>query len=234
MRGIVLSLVGLWAAACGGGGESAPGPLRFTLDDMHIAGVPLEEKQAVIAAKQEWDVAQMERAKAESDYQDSQTKLDVAKNEAEQAELAEKSAQTEKNAADKSADLNRKNNAERELRNAQLGRRAADSKISWLKAHRGYLKKLVRFSQRNAYAKQARYELEKARVAQAKNIRPAGFDLGNFERQYKERSEQAQRAKHEADQEKQKADGKKKEYEGRLAEYNDARGLKTPPGMESK
>lgn len=229
MSRFVLSAALLWGAC--GGGESAPGPLRHTLDDMHLASVPLSEKQTVIQAKQEYDVALMEKAKAEADYQDLQTKLEIAHNEAEQAEIAERSAITEKEAADRSADLNRKNDAERNLRAAQLGRRAADAKLTFLKAQRQWLKKLIRWGQHNAYAKQAKLELEKARIAQARNIRPAGFELGNFERQYKERSEAAQRAKHEADKDRERVTALQKEWESKVREWESARGIKpaAPP-----
>src|SRR5205085_460790 len=129
-------------AGCGGAEEeSPPKPLSYHLDDMHIAGVPLNEKQAVIQAKQDYDVAQYEHSKAESDYNDVGTKIEIATNEAKQAELAEKSARTEKSAADKGADMTRQNNANRDLHNAQLGHEAASAKLDFLRAKRSWLKK---------------------------------------------------------------------------------------------
>jgi hypothetical protein len=207
-------------AACGSS-DKAPSPLRYTFDDMHIAAVALDEKQSVIHSKQDYDIAQMERAKAEADYNDSATQLELARNESEKAALTEKSAQTEMKAAEASADMTRRKAAER-------GRRAVGGKVEFQRARRAWLQKHLRYTQHNAFARQAKWELEKAKVAQARNIRPAGFDVMNYEGQYKERSESAQRARLVADQEKQKAQGKLQEWAAQEKEYAAARGGQGP------
>jgi len=227
------TLAVLLAAACGGGGESAPGPLRFTLDDMHIAAVPVEEKKAVIDTKQGYDVAQMEKAQHEAQLADVQTKLDIAKNELEQTKLARKSAQAEEKAANASADLNRKNNAERDQHAAELGQRAAEAKMAFLKAKRAWLKRHIRFTEHNIYAAEARYHLEKAKVASAKNIRPSGFQLANFEKQARQRSEAMQRARLAADDEKKRAEGKRQDWNKKEQEYMTAKGIKGDPESSS-
>lgn len=213
MRIHVAGFVCLGLLACGGGGDPGPRPLSHHFDDMHIAAVPIAEKQSVIEAQNAYATAKMERAKAEADYNESATKLSVAENEREQALLAEKSARTEKKAADDSNDLTRINAAAAELHRAELARKAADEKVSWLKVYREYLKKWLRYTEEAMYAAEAKYELAKARIAQKKNIRPKGFDPAVFETQYKERSERAQRARAQAMQIKQKADAKKKQWE---------------------
>lgn len=207
------SLICLLLAACGGGGDPGPGPLKHHFDDMHIAAIPLGDKNQVIQAQNDYSVAKMERAKAESDFAETNTQLVVAKNEREQSLLAEKSAASKKKAAEESADLTRINAATAEMRAAELSRKAADNKVTWVKAHREYLKKQLRYTEENMYAAEAKYELSKARLAQTKNIRPKGFAIADYERQYKNRSERAQRAKAVAQREKQKSDTKKKAWQ---------------------
>jgi hypothetical protein len=180
---------------------------------MHIAAVPLGEKNQVIQAQNDYSVAKMEKAKADSDFSEAATKLTVAKNEREQALLSEKSARSKKKAADDSNDLTRINAAAGEMRSAELERKAADEKVSWIKANRKYLKKKLRYAEENMYAKEAKYEMAKAKLAKNKNIRPKGFNLGSYDKQYKNRSERAQRAKAVAQKEKQKSDTKKKKWQ---------------------
>jgi hypothetical protein len=225
-RGLVAFLLAV--AACGGG-ETPPGPLRYTIDDYHLASVQVTEKQPVIDAKQDFDVAQMEHAKAQSDMDELQVKVEVAKNDIDKAVLDEKSAQTQKRVAAKSADMTKRNNAERELLVATLGRKAADAKMGYLKEEREHMKQVLRYTLRNMYAKESKWQQAKAHVAQAKNIRPPGFDLKNFDGQARDRSDEAQRAKSKTDGSMRKAEGKRKDWEKREAEFNTARGLNTQP-----
>src|SRR5690606_5464713 len=124
--------------ACGGG-ESRPGPLKHHLDDMFIAQVPIAEKQSVLQAQQDYHVARMERAKAEADYNEAGTDLQVAKNERDRAALDEKTANAKKKGAEKTGDLNRITAAALLVREAKLMRRAADKKIEYMKARRDFL-----------------------------------------------------------------------------------------------
>lgn len=211
-RALPVGLIALLCTSCGGGGDPGPGPLKHHLDDMHLAKVPIPEQQEVIQARNDWSVAKMERAKAEADYNDSSTKLTVAKNEREQALLDEKSASAKLANAEKSADMNRVNAAKRERRAAEMARRAADYKVDTWKAWRRYLKKHLRYTEENVYAVEARYELAKATLAKAKNIRPRGFDFKAFQRQSAERSRRAQKAKKVADDFKREAGAVKKKW----------------------
>ena len=206
-------LASLCLLGCGGGGDAGPTPLKHHFDDMHIAAVEMGDKQPVMQTQNDYSIAKMEHAKADADYNESGTKLDVAKNERQQALLAEKSAKTEKKAADDSNDMNRVNSSAAEMRRAELARKAADEKVAYLEAQRKYLKKFVRYTEENMYAKEAKFELSKARVAKQKNIKPKGFELSVYERQYKDRSERAQRARAVADRERSKANEKKKKWQ---------------------
>lgn len=213
--------------ACGGGGDPGPQPLRYTLDDMHIAQVPIEEKRSVIEAQQAHSVARMQHAKAMADHDDIGTQLDVAKNEQKQAILEEKSADRKLKAANDSGDLNRVNSAKRELRASELSRKAIDEKVGYLKELRNYYKKLVRATKEEMYHQEARYELAKAQLAKRKNIRPRDFEYAKYEEQSRDRARRSQRAQQEAKQELSKADARKKKWKGLEKESQRMRGGQT-------
>lgn len=227
----VLFAIGFGAllAACGGGGDPGPTPLAHHFDDMYIAQVPLEEKQAVITTQNDYSVAKMERAKAEADLNDAGVQLDIARNERQQASLDEKSANTRKKAAEDSGDQNRVNTATREVRAAELSRKAADQKVAYLEAHRRYLKKQLRYTEENLYATEAKFEQAKSRLAKAKNIRPKNFDPGVYDRQAEDRARRTQRARQVAADEKAKAETKKKQWQGMVKEAERLGAPKTSP-----
>jgi hypothetical protein len=199
--------------ACGGAASSGPRPLGHHFDDMHIAAVALTDKQSVVEAQNDYSVARMERAKAEADLREIATQLDVAKNERAQALLEEKSAHAKKRAADKSGDLTRVNAAASERRAAELSRRAADEKISYLEAEQRALAAQLRYAEEHMVAEEARFELAKARIAHQRNIRPRGFAVGAYENQARERSQRAQRARAIAQRERKKADDRRTRWQ---------------------
>jgi hypothetical protein len=200
------------AAACGGG-ESAPGPLKHTIQDMYIASVPVELKGSVVQTKQEYDIAQMEQAKVESDLAQVKTQMQIAKNEDQSADLRIKSAKAEEEAANKSANLNAQEEAKRKLFGAEQQKKATKAKLAWHKADQSYLEKLLRFRQHDNYAKEAAWQLEKARVARNNNIRPSGFDYNQFETQAIQRRDAASRSRMEADRLRGEAESKKRDWE---------------------
>jgi hypothetical protein len=214
----------LLAGSCGGK-DTTPKPLRHQFDDMYIASVPIEEKQAVFQAQQEHAMARAEAAKAESDFNEAGVQLDVARNERKQALIEEESAKRRKKAADDSGDMNRINAALRELRAAELLRKAADEKVDYYVRQRAYLKENIRYTKEQMYAKEAAFELAEARVAQQHNIRPRGFDLKLYEEQAKERSRLAQRARAEADRERKNAETARKRWQTTQAEADRMRGV---------
>ncbi|MCP4443726.1 MAG: hypothetical protein GY811_00075 [Myxococcales bacterium] len=218
-------LSGSLLLACSGGGASRPSTLQWHYDEVHIAQFSLDEKSSVLSAQNEYQRARAEQMKAESEFKESKTKLQVAKNERKQALLSEKSAIQEKRAANESGDMNRTNRAAKDQRVAELGRRASDDRVSYIRAHRKYLKKLVRYRQEETYHKEARYEYEKAKLGQAKNIAPKGIKYENYKGQVDARSRRAQKAKLLSQQAKQKAMAAEKVWKGRLQEVKQAKGL---------
>ncbi|HLU67777.1 MAG TPA: hypothetical protein VKZ63_15945 [Kofleriaceae bacterium] len=220
-------LLSVCLIACGGGGDPGPGPLKHHLDEQYIAAIPLEEKNAMLEAQNEYHRAKAAKMKAEADYNDAGTQLDIGKNEVKQAKLDRDSAQAKKKAAEESGDQNRINLAKRDERVASLQVTAAEKKVSALEARRTWLKKLLRYHEENTYAAEARYELAKANLAKAKNISPKGFAHQPFVEQQEDRSRRAQRAKLIADQERDKFMAKKKEWEAQKREADQARGIDT-------
>jgi hypothetical protein len=220
---LVVSLA-VAGAACGGGGDPGPTPLSHHFDDYHIARVPVGERQPVFQAQNDYHIAKGEFVTVQTKLDDNATRLDVAKNELKQAMLDEESAKSKLNNAEKTGDMNRVNTAKAELRAAEMQRRAADQKIAAVKAEKKWLKKQLRYAEENMYAQEARYELAKANVAKAKNIRPKGFELSVYVEQHKERSRRAQRSKALADQAKKKFEEEKRKYEAMKKEASRASG----------
>jgi hypothetical protein len=212
------------APACGGASDPKPMPVKKHFDDMHIAQVEIAEKQNVVQAQNDFSIAKMEHAKAEADFNEVRTKIKIAENERDQALLSEKSAGHEKKSADDSSDMNRVNSAMRSKRAAELSRKAADEKVSYLKEYRNYLQKHMLYTEWNRYAAEARFELAKAKVAQAKNIRPKDFEIADYEKQYKQRADGAKKAHSKAETAKKKAETKKKKWQALVNEANKAGG----------
>src|SRR5215468_7345978 len=137
---LVIAVLGAAASgACGGASDSPPGPLARHFDDMYIAAIPPAQKPAVVQTQQDWSVARMENAKAEADLNESATQLSIAQNDQKRAKLTVDSAVAAKKAADASADTNRINQAAKDLHTAEDVARAADERVAYIVAYRGYL-----------------------------------------------------------------------------------------------
>ncbi|MCG8422739.1 MAG: hypothetical protein MJE77_32900 [Proteobacteria bacterium] len=206
------------------GGESRPGPLRFHLDNMYIAQVPMEEQQAVFRAQTEFSKAKAMRAKARADLEQSSINVDIAKNETKQAILSEDSAKSRKDAAEKRGDVNEINTASLALRAAKLARQAADKKVEYMEARRAYLKEQVFYAEDEMYAKEAHYELTKARLAEAKNIRPQKFSIADYEKQNEQRSARAQQSRARLESRKTTVEQLENEWKRRAADARKAKG----------
>lgn len=219
---VPLALVALMA--CGGGSAAGPKPLMYHYDEVYIAQVSMDKKAGVLEAQNEYQRARAEQMKADSDLSETKTKLSVAKNERKQAVLSEESASQEKQAADSSGDMTRINQAARNMRVAELTRRAADDKVTYIKASRAYLKKLLRYRQEETYHREARYEHAKAKLGQENNIAPKGVRYENYPGQTEQRSRSAQKARQKYAADKQKADDAKKAWQARIKEAKAAAG----------
>ena len=223
MIGILLALA---AVGCGGGGASVK-PLKHHFDETNIALVPMENKQPMLKAQQAYFEAKAYVQQAEAQLNEAVTELKVAKNKKKAAALEYKSAKDRKKAADASNDMNKVNAAAKEMRVAELDKRAADYAVEYRASQKKYGKKYLRYTQEDMYSKEAKYELAKARVAKEKNIIPKGFKYENYESQAEKRSEAAQRSKAGADELKGKVEGQKQKLAALEQEAARARGSST-------
>jgi hypothetical protein len=209
MRGlwqhICVSIIALSIAACGGASDSPPGPLSKHMDDMHIARIPLDKQGAVVEAQNKWAISKMENANAEANVQEADAQLHQAVNDHKAAKLAIDSAIAAKKSAEQSSDMNRMNNAQKDLRSAEDSEKAAKARVSYFEAYRAYLKRYHRYTQENMYWREAQYEAAKATIAKQNSIAPKGINLDDFPRQMDERGKRTESAKQKAEGEKGKA-----------------------------
>lgn len=214
-----LALVG-----CGGSSESAPQPLKTHFDDMYIAQIPLDQKQAVVQAQNDYSVAKMERAKAEADLSEANAAVEVAKNDRKSAGNTLDSAVTNKKQAESSGDQNRINDAARALRAAELAKKAAEKRVSYLEAYRDWLKKHSVYTEEAMYWREAQYEMAKADVAQKNNISPKSFKFADYPSQESERQKRTQKAKDRSANEHNKAKNAREGWLKQQGEADEANG----------
>jgi hypothetical protein len=206
LRLVAVVVVSLFASAgCGGASDGPPRPLGRHFDDVFLAQLPIDQRSEELAAKQAYDRAVMEKQKAEADYNESRVQLDVAKNERDAARLDEKSAKSRNDAAQASADMNRMKEGEKEMKTARSAREAAEKRYDYLNAYRNWLKRLMRFTEHNAYWREAQYELAQAKLAKANNIQPKGFNFDDYSKQEADRNRKVSDAKTKAEREKSTA-----------------------------
>ncbi|MBS1120407.1 MAG: hypothetical protein H6Q90_2635 [Deltaproteobacteria bacterium] len=179
---------------------------------MHIAAIPLDQKQSVVQTQNDWSVAKMENAKAEADFNAVTSELTGVRNEREKAKLQVNTAISNKKSAEASSDTNKVNVAQKDLRSAELAVKAADARLKYYEAYRGYLKRVWRTAQENMYWREAQYELAKAQLAQKNNIAPKGITYDSFPKQEGERNKRANSAKSKSESEKNRATGARDEW----------------------
>jgi hypothetical protein len=187
--------LGAALGACGGGGDSPPGPLAKHFDDMYLAKIPPAEQPSVVQAQHDWQVARMENATAEANYNDSATQLSVAQNDQKAAHLGVDSAVATKKAAEASADTMRINDATKNLHTAEDLAKAADARVTYIEAYRNYLQVAMRQAQENMYWRESQYEVAKAQLGQNNHIAPKGVEFDAFPKQEQDRRKRADSAK---------------------------------------
>jgi hypothetical protein len=171
---------------------------------MYIAAIPLDQKQAVVQTQQEWNVARMENANADSQVKESDSQLHQARNDQKATRLAIDSAVSNKKSADASADMNRINQSVKDLNTAQDLGKAADARVKYLETYHAYLKRYFRYTQENMYWHEAQFEGAKATLAKSNNIAPKGVVYDSFPKQLDERQKRTQSSKEKSEGEKQK------------------------------
>jgi len=172
---------------------------------MYIAAIPLDQKQSVVTTQNDWSVAKMQNAKAEADFNESNTLISIVRNDQKAAKLGVDSAISNKKSAEASADTTRMNQATKDLHTAEDVAKAADARVKYYEAYREYLKVVLRHAQENMYWREAQYENAKAQLGQKSNIAPKGVSYDAFPKQEQERSKRAASAKDRADSQRGRA-----------------------------
>jgi hypothetical protein len=219
---VALALTGM--TACGGSSDSPPKPLSRHFDDMFIAQIPLEQKQAVVTAQNDYSVAKMEHAKAQADLSEANAGVEIAKNDRKSTENTLNSALTTKKQADTSADQTRVNDAARELRGAELAKKAAEKRVKYMEVYRDWLKKHARYTEENLYWREAQFEVAKADIAQKNNIAPKDFKFADYPQQESERKSRASKARESSEKERGKASEARQGWLRQQAESDQANG----------
>lgn len=226
---IVACGAGALGVGCGGGGLGSGGALRHTLPEKHLVTVPLEDQEIFLPAKQDLDRALLERDQLESRRAAAKTRLDVAKNEEREAKIGLSSARSMKKAAAGGVDRNQQNDAARQERVADLRLRNARAKRAFYEAKKQWVDRAATWARAQAFAREARYELEKAKVASARNIRPSGFKLAEFDAQATERVRRATDLRKGVDDARRRAEEKRAEWIGKESEYRKTLGQAGAP-----
>lgn len=199
MRKQLIALA-LFAFGCGSGP-------KYRIDDSTLAQIPLAEKQGMLGAQNEQNIAKEELRAAKADLDNNERELDVGSNEYKQAKLALDSAELNKKSAEASGDMNKKNTAARDLHTADMGVKAGDAKVNYLEKKRKWIKAMVEAAEEHVAAADSKYELEKARLASQKGIKPSDdFSIVNFETESLDKQRRYSEARLDADKRKPDVD----------------------------
>jgi hypothetical protein len=179
---------------------------------MYIARIPLDQKGNVVETQNAWSIAKMENANAEANEQEADGQLRQAKNDYSAAKLAVDSAITAKKSAEQSADMNRMNNAQKDLKAAEDSANAAKLRVTYFGAYKEYLKRYHRYTLENMYWREAQYESAKATLAKQNNIAPKGVNYDDFPKQLESRGKRTASSKEKAESYKSKAVSARQEW----------------------
>jgi hypothetical protein len=223
MRGILASGLALLVigvtAACGGESDNPPTPLTRHFDEMYIAAIPVDQQRASFDAQHDWQVSRAENAKAEADLDNAQTQLGIARNDTKQAHLQVDSAIQAKKTAEKSGDMNKINDAQKNQHAAEDQEKASQARVSFYQAYVTYLQRFARYTAANMYWHEAKFEATKAQIAKTNNIAPRGVQYEWFPSQLDDRQKQAQVQQHRAEERKQ---GASKAHDAWLKQQHEA------------
>jgi len=200
------------------------GSAKYRVDDASLASIPMQERQPIFDAQNEMNQAKAEVDKFKADSRNADHDVDVAENDYKTAKLSLDTAKLNKKSADMSGDINAKQKADRDVHVAELGVKAADARVDWAKKYRKWVSESQDAAEAHVAAADSRTELEKAKLAQAKGIRPNDkFDPMLFEQDYQDKSRKYSDAKLSADKLRPDVDGKEREYQTQQQAYDQAR-----------
>ncbi len=198
MRGLLTIVCLLGLAACGSS-DSPPGPLANHFDEMYIAAVPLDQKQAVVQTQQSYNVARMENANADAQVKESDSQLHQARNDQKATRLSIDSASSNTKSAQASKDMNRINDTTKAEATARDIGKASDARVKYLETYHSYLKHYLRYTQENMYYREAEFEAAKAQLAKTNNIMIKDVKYDSFPKQQEARKARTDSAKSKAE-----------------------------------
>ncbi|MBA3501442.1 MAG: hypothetical protein H0T65_13845, partial [Deltaproteobacteria bacterium] len=215
-------------SACGGGGgETRAKPLKSRYDDALLVQVAADQRAAADAARATWNKAKDEHLKAEADFNEVNAQMSVVKNDKKAADLKLDSAKSMKKTSDGTNDANKMNAAQKELRSAELGKKAAEARVKYYETYRNFLKKQKNFTEEQMYWRESQYELAKSQVGQANAIRPPNVNYAEFGPQEAERAKRAEKARDSAVSDKSKAANAREDWLKKQAEADQHAGARS-------
>jgi len=180
-------------------GAACAGP-KYQINDAVLSDLPLQDKQRMLAVQGEINQATEEKNKAQSDIATDERDIAVAEAESSQARLESDKLEANLRLAERSQDLNRIGPAKASFNAANSPKNASEAKLKWLQHRRDYHRMMVEVAELHGTSAERRYELEKARLAQATGKLPSkDFNVAQFE-------EQAAQAQQKYDQARARAD----------------------------
>lgn len=187
-RGLWLVAIVPFVVSCGGSASSGnKGALKLRIDETYVANVPENEQLALREANSDLYQARREVARARAAKERVVADVTIAKFENEQAVLARRAAEVSLRAAQKRAYLPEIRQSEMAMAIAVARAKAAKAKLRHRRVSLVHWKEEVRYRTSHAYAMEAKYELEKALLAQRHQIQPMGFSVDRFQQQYHQR-----------------------------------------------
>jgi hypothetical protein len=164
-------------------GAACAGP-SYQVNDVVLSDLPVQDKQRMLAVEGEINLATEEKNKAQADVALDDRDISVAEAESAQARLESGKLEAELRLAERGQDLNRIRPAQANFNAINSAKNTSEAKLSWLHHHREYDRTLIELAQLHGTAARHRYELEKARLAQATGKLPSkNFNVGQFEGQ---------------------------------------------------
>ena len=212
------SLLGLLClTACSSG-------LRYSVDDDALANVSAQERKPVLEAQDDIKKARAEQQFAEADGKQIDASASAAEKEQQQAELdCETTAQAQRQ-AELSHDIRNMNRANRAKEAALAKRKACQVKLDWMHKRQKAARLVKLAADKHVVAAQARYEVEKARLAQQKGIKSGDIDVPRFEAQNQEAQNEWQSARNDADRALSEANDLEKEWKNADQHWLDIKG----------
>ena len=184
----------------------------------------MQEKGGVINAQSEQNQAREELRTATAMVDQTDRDLDIAENELKTQKLALDTAKLNLKSAQQAGDVNRKNQAERDVNVAEMGVKAADAKCDWLSKKKKMHKRERDAAEAHVSAADSHVELEKAKLAESKGIKPTqDFSIMNFESESMDKSKKYSEAKLDADKIRPDVDDLERKYKMLQDQYNGAK-----------